>query len=184
MFILASASPRRKELLGEIVSDFAVLPSREEERATGNTPSEVVLSLARQKAESVAKLHPEDIVLGADTIVVKDGKILGKPKSEEDAFSMLSSLSGAEHSVFTGVCLIAAGKRFSAFAETKVRLFPLSKEEILSYIATGSPMDKAGAYGIQDGGIVSSYEGSYTNVVGLPIEIVKDLLRQAEVNYE
>ena len=184
MFILASASPRRKELLGEIVSEFTVLPSGEEERAEGATPSDVVLSLARQKAESVARAHPEATVLGADTVVVKDGKILGKPKSEEEAFSMLSSLAGKVHSVFTGVCLIAGGKRFASFAETKVILAPLSEREIRAYVATGSPMDKAGAYGIQDEGIVSSYQGSYTNVVGLPIELVKDLLKQAEVKYE
>lgn len=184
MFILASQSPRRRQLLGELVKEFAVIPSTEEEVMIGSTPREIVSSLALQKAQSVAKNHPSDVVLGSDTIVVFEGKILGKPKTEGEAFETLSALSGKQHSVLTGVSLIKDGKAYCAVEETIVVFNALTKEEILAYIATGSPMDKAGSYGIQDEGIVSHYFGSYTNVVGLPIETVKDLLKQAEVEYE
>lgn len=178
--VLASASPRRRELLKELVPDFRVLPAKGEERADPSlSPEETVKELARRKAEEVAALiqSQECAVLGADTVVALDGKILGKPKDEADAFRMLSALSGRTHEVFTGVCLILPDGEKTVRAErTEVEFYPLSEEWIREYIAGGSPMDKAGAYGIQDGGLARRITGSYSNVVGLPLELCRELL--------
>ena len=172
MLILASKSPRRKELLSIITPDFEIIPAVGEECADRSLPPDRYVSeLARHKAEEVAALHPDDIVIGADTVVAAGGEILGKPKDAEDAERMLKLLSGTCHSVFTGVCVISKD-RISAFAEeTKVRFFDLSEQEIADYIATGEPFDKAGAYGIQDIGalLVSGITGDYYNVMGLPV---------------
>ena len=181
--ILASASPRRRELLKEICPEFSVIPARGEERADFSLPpSEVVQALARHKAEEVALLPCAQgaVVLGADTVVALDGKILGKPVSEADAFRMLSALSGRTHEVFTGVALAADGKVRTEYARTEVTFRPLSEQFIRDYIATGSPMDKAGAYGIQDGGLAEKITGSYTNVVGLPVELCHRILNLPE----
>lgn len=185
-WILASASPRRKELFAELVEEFEILPSTAEEVVEGTpTPMELVQKLACLKAREVS-LREERVgkaVLGADTVVALDGKVLGKPKDEEDAFRMLSALSGKMHEVCTGVCmrfLKESGEWVELVdsASTKVHFASLTKEEILAYIATGSPMDKAGAYGIQDGGLVDKIEGSFSNVVGLPVELCKEMLTQ------
>ena len=185
-WILASASPRRKELFAELVEEFEILPSTAEEVVEGTpTPMELVQKLACLKAREVS-LREERVgkaVLGADTVVALDGKVLGKPKDEEDAFRMLSALSGRTHEVCTGVCmrfLKESGEWVELVdsASTKVHFASLTKEEILAYIATGSPMDKAGAYGIQDGGLVEKIEGSFSNVVGLPVELCKEMLTQ------
>ena len=185
-WILASASPRRKELFAELVEEFEILPSTAEEVVEGTpTPMELVQKLACLKAREVS-LREETVgkaVLGADTVVALDGKVLGKPKDEEDAFRMLSALSGKMHEVCTGVCmrfLKESGEWVELVdsASTKVHFASLTKEEILAYIATGSPMDKAGAYGIQDGGLVDKIEGSFSNVVGLPVELCKEMLTQ------
>lgn len=181
MLILASGSPRRRELLGGLIKEFAVIPSREEERTEESAPERIVCELARKKAESVFRTHPSDCVLGADTVVAFQGEILGKPKDAEEAKRMLRALAGQTHSVFTGVCLIANGIETVICEESKVKLASLSEGDIERYVSGGSPLDKAGAYGIQDEGIVESYEGSYSNVMGLPVETVKGLLRQAEV---
>lgn len=178
--ILASRSPRRRELLKEIYPEFEIVPAIGEERASeGLSPSELVKELALHKAQEVAAL-PESagaFVLGADTVVALDGKVLGKPKDETDAFRMLSALSGRTHEVFTGVCLLSpAGEIRLGFSGTKVEFEELSGEFIRSYVGSGSPMDKAGAYGIQDGGLVKRIEGSYSNVVGLPVELVGEFL--------
>lgn len=187
-WILASASPRRKELLKEIVPAFEILPSHGEEIVDENlSPKELVKALAKQKASEVALLPQAEgkIVLGADTVVALQGKILGKPADKEEAFSMLSALSGKMHEVYTGVCILCPtneGGRV-AFTEadcTKVYFFELEKEKIFDYIATGSPMDKAGAYGIQDGGLVERIEGSFSNVVGLPTELCKKMVEEVE----
>lgn len=181
-WILASASPRRKELFGEIIKQpFEIIPAKGEENADGcQTPSALVTALACQKAEEVAALPQAQgkAVLGADTVVALNGEILGKPIDEKDAFRMLKALSGNTHEVYTGVCILyprANGKRkkrcFSVC--TQVTFFALSNEQISAYIATGSPMDKAGAYGIQDGGLVEKILGSFSNVVGLPQEACK-----------
>ena len=127
-----------------------------------------------------AEGFPEDTVISADTIVVLDGKILGKPKDEEDAFRMLSSLSGRTHEVFTGVCVLHSGRRLIFAERTEVSFFPLSEDEIRAYIATGEPADKAGAYGIQGKGctLVKAISGDYNNVVGLPVAGLNRLLKE------
>ena len=183
-WILASASPRRKELFAEIIENFEIVPAKGEEKIVGTpTPDQLVIDLARQKAEEVSSLSiaAGKAVLGADTVVALDGEILGKPKDEADAERMLSALSGRTHEVYTGVCVLypvrGGGRELRGGAVcTKVKFFPLTKAQIKAYVATGSPMDKAGAYGIQDGGLVESIEGSFSNVVGLPVEFCKELI--------
>jgi septum formation protein len=179
-WILASASPRRKELLREIVAEFVVIPAKGEECVEDGLPPErVVQLLAREKAHEVAKLPVAKgkAVLGADTVVAFGGKILGKPKDEQEAKEMLSSLSGNVHAVYTGVCVITPdGTEITDVDCTEVEFFALSEAFIDGYVQTGSPMDKAGAYGIQDGGLVKEIRGSYTNVVGLPVELLKTIV--------
>ncbi len=182
-WILASASPRRKELFGALVTAFTVRPAQGEERAVAAHPETLVKALARQKAEEVAALplSQDKGVLGADTIVAFGGEILGKPKDEGEAKRMLRALSGNTHEVYTGVCMIYTdkeGKRktLTGSACTKVRFHELSDAFIAAYIQGGSPMDKAGAYGIQDGGLVKEIEGSFSNVVGLPVELCQEML--------
>ncbi len=183
--ILASGSPRRKELLEREGLDFLVIPADCEEVAEPGPARDVVVSLAKQKALWVAekekkRINGDTIVIGADTVVSLDDVILGKPKDREDAFSMLSSLSGREHEVYTGVALVSGdGKVMEAFSVcTKVRFRRMTDDEINGYIDTGEPMDKAGAYGIQGkgGAFVESVTGDFDNVVGLPVgEVVKRL---------
>lgn len=176
-FVLASASPRRKELLKKIVRDFEILPALGEELAVAASPDLLVQSLAKAKAEEVFSrlADPEAVVLGADTVVSYGGKILGKPRSKEEAEEMLSLLSDREHRVLTGVCFLyekkGEKKEIVAFDETFVRFEKLSSSFIRAYVESGSPMDKAGGYGIQDGGLVKEIRGSYSNVVGLPVEL-------------
>lgn len=176
--ILASQSPRRRELLAQITPNFLVEPSLFEEKAGGLSAKETVLAFARGKAAEVASRHPQDIVIGADTVVVLNGEILGKPKDGADAARMLRALSGRTHSVCTGVCILGHGAEKTRVVETLVTFFDLSEQFIQEYVAGGSPLDKAGAYGIQDGGLVEKYEGSYTNVVGLPVEEVRAMLAE------
>ncbi len=182
-WILASASPRRKELLGRLIDNFKIIPSLADEKLPPTAAAEFVKTLARKKAEEVV-LRPENegkTVVGADTVVVLDGKILGKPKDETDAFQMLSALSGRAHEVYTGVCfaLFEGGKLICDVRADKTQVYfhSLTPRFIKEYIAGGSPMDKAGAYGIQDGGLVEKIEGSYTNVVGLPVELVEEMIK-------
>ena len=177
--LLASASPRRRELLAPICP-FAVEISRFEE-ADGGSAEETVLKNARGKALEVLGRFPECRVLGADTAVALDGVILGKPKDANDAKRMLRLLSGKTHSVFTGVCLADEFGVTEKVVETKVTFKELDGETIESYVLSGAPLDKAGAYGIQDGIVVKSYEGSYSNVVGLPVETVKEMLIRKRV---
>ncbi len=183
-WILASASPRRKQLFKRIVRRFEVIPAKGEEKADEWTnPSELVVALAEQKAREVSLLSEAQgkAVLGSDTVVVFDGEVLGKPKDEADAKRMLSMLSGRAHQVYTGVCIIAPDGRVAKGAEsTDVYFCKLTDEKIDKYIASGSPMDKAGAYGIQDGGIVRRIRGSYSNVMGLPCRLVRKLKKHIE----
>ena len=180
-FILASASPRRKELIKEFVDEVEIIPARGEEIAVAGTPQTLVKALSLQKAEEVFALdeNEEKIVLGADTVVAYGKTILGKPKDEEEAVAMLKMLSGKTHCVYTGVSFIytVGGKKkiVNRYAKTKVVFNKLTDEWILEYVATGSPMDKAGAYGIQDGGLVKTIRGSFSNVVGLPVELCTKL---------
>ncbi|MGN0807660.1 MAG: Maf family protein [Candidatus Coproplasma sp.] len=178
MVILASASPRRRELLKQIVSDFKIIPAVGQEKADDTlSPKDYVAALAAQKCDEVFALNGDSLVIGCDTIVVFNGKILGKPKDEDDAIDTLSVLSGRTHQVMTGVCVRNAQKRLVDVDITEVTFNELSKQFIKEYVAGGSPMDKAGSYGIQDGGVVKSYLGSYTNVVGLPVELVKEMIK-------
>jgi septum formation protein len=180
--ILASRSPRRRELLRGAGFDFDVRPSTVEETASpGETPEEFARRAAREKAlEVAASAPPESLVLGADTVVVADGEILGKPANAPDAARMLRLLSGVTHRVITGVCIVRAPDRVEALAHetTFVTFRCLDEEEIRDYLASGEPFDKAGAYGIQ--GLASKFvtrvEGCYFNVVGLPVALVCDLL--------
>ncbi len=174
--ILASASPRRKELLKNIYSNFSVIAPKCEERANG-TPSKYVMQIAKQKALAVEV--DADLIISADTIVVYKGKILGKPKNIDDAIQTLFALSGKKHYVYSGVCLKYKNNHsfnYEVFYDKSiVHMKKLSQNQIYEYIKTGSPLDKAGSYGIQDG-VVKNYEGSYTNIVGLPIEKLKTKL--------
>ncbi len=171
-YILASASPRRKELFASISENFEIIPSGIDEVIPDDALIETVPEiLAAQKAADIAKRHPDALVIGADTGVFIDGKMLGKPQDRNDATKMLRSLSGRTHKVITGCCL-QKGERQISFSEvTHVTFYPLSETEIADYVATGEPDDKAGAYGIQGKGmlLVKGIEGDYFNVVGLPV---------------
>lgn len=206
MIVLASASPRRQELLRNAGIACRVQPANIDERPlAGEEPQQCAERLAREKALAVHKDHPADFILGADTIVVIDGGILGKPRDPQDATGMLRLLSGRQHAVITGVCLISPIENQRSPAEkvekpaerstdlhasssvrvvsekTLVTMLKISDDEIRDYIATGEPMDKAGAYGIQ--GIASRWipriEGDYSNVVGLPLALVYAMLRKS-----
>lgn len=184
--VLASASPRRRKLLEQLGFELTIDPSSVEEIFDESLePSLMARNLASLKAEEVSKRHPSQIVLGADTIVVLDGLMLAKPIDSEDAKSMLRLLSGREHQVWTGVSLIRqASQTHISFAEcTEVKFAALSDHEIDAYVATGSPLDKAGAYGIQDdwGAVfISGISGDYYNVVGLPLHaLYRNLLKFA-----
>jgi len=180
--ILASQSPRRIELLKQIVPDFTVVPSAVEETLDGGqTPEENAVRLAEMKARSVARAHPGHLVIGADTVVADDGDIIGKPQNAEDAKRILKRLSGREHRVITGVAVICRERAFLAAAVSRVVFHRLTEKDIADYVATGEPMDKAGAYAIQGAGaaLVESHHGSYSNIVGLPIETLKSLLDEA-----
>lgn len=171
--ILASASPRRKELLSLITEDFTVIPAAGEEIMDGSLScEEAVMSLARQKAEEVSGKYPDDIVIGADTTVFCGGRPLGKPEDAADAKRMLALLSGKEHCVITAAAIAQRGKAEKVFFQrTEVEFYPLTDEEINSYVKSGEPMDKAGAYGIQGRGalFIKGIRGDYYNVMGLPV---------------
>lgn len=170
--ILASASPRRAELLSSLGVEFTVIPSEYEENIEDFADIEqTVNELSFQKANDVHKSHFHDIIIGADTIVVLDGKILCKPKDKLDATKMLKSLSGGEHKVYTAVTLLCEDKRISFCDTTSVTFFELNEKEISDYVKSGEPLDKAGAYGIQGKGayLVKKIEGDYYSVMGLPI---------------
>lgn len=185
--ILASASPRRKEILENIGYKFEVIPSESEEKLKdGLSPKDTVEALAYQKALDVYSDNPESIVLGADTVVVFDGKILGKPKDKQDARRMLKMLSGQTHEVRTGYAVLGGNTEIVLSECTLVTFFSLSDEEIENYINTGEPMDKAGAYGIQGKGalLVRSILGDYFNVVGLPVANVSRCLKMVGIEPE
>ncbi len=185
--ILASGSPRRLDLLRQVGIEPEVEPSQVEEVITSTVSDQVVMELSRQKAEDVASRHGEEdaVVIGADTVVAYDGKILGKPRDKEDAIRMIRMLQGHIHQVYTGVTLVFCGKtaggmeaavdnggRLLIFAEkTDVHVCSMTEDQIRAYVETGEPMDKAGAYGIQGyfAAWVSGISGDYNNVVGLPV---------------
>ncbi|MCR5073088.1 MAG: Maf family protein [Clostridiales bacterium] len=182
--ILASASPNRKELLERIGLPFSVVVSHVVENVSSSLPTgEYVMELARQKAESVAADYPDACVIGADTVVDLDGTILGKPHTPENAKAYLSAMQGREHLVYTGVAVTVHGKTIVDVEKTSVTFAPMSGEEIEWYVATGDPLEKAGAYGIQGpaGLFVSAIRGDYFNVVGLPIHLLYRMLQKSDV---
>ena len=177
--ILASASPRRAKLLKKIIEDFEIIPSKvDESKITANTPEEFAKSAALAKAKEVAKNNPNAVVIGADTIVVLEGKILGKPKDKKDAFAMLQSLSGKTHQVITGIAIVDGKKITTGVETTQVTMKKIATETIRSYVESNRPLDKAGSYGIQEieGEFVEKVEGDYDNVVGLPTQKLKKLI--------
>lgn len=190
--ILASASPRRKELLAKAGISFTVSPAAGEEKRTSEDPGEAVQQLARDKAEwvaqSLAECEEGTMVIGSDTIVVFENRILGKPKDRRDAAETLEKLQGNTHQVYTGVTVLErkAGKwvEHTFFESTDVTFYPVSREEIQDYIATGEPMDKAGSYGIQGlfGIYVKGICGDYNNVVGLPVARLFHEMKKSGIN--
>lgn len=179
--ILASQSPRRRELLAQMgVPQFEVVPALGEEIASpGLSPAQLVEVLSRQKAEEVAvQAGPDDVVIAADTVVAVDGAVLGKPRDPADAARMLSLLSGRAHTVYTGVTVRRGTFSRTAHEATQVRFRPLTQSEISAYIATGEPMDKAGAYGVQGKGalLVERLDGDFFNVMGLPVLRLSQML--------
>ena len=179
---LASASPRRRQLLAEHGYEFTVAPADVVEIAPAHlTPREVALWNARIKAEAIAREHPDEIVLGVDTLVAFGGRIFGKPRDMDDAFAMVSELNGRAHEVFSGVCIKrAASGEERTFAEvTRVHFHKLTPAKLRAYLARIHPLDKAGAYAAQDdrGEIIARVEGSFTNVIGLPMEALAEHLR-------
>ncbi len=182
MLVLASASPRRQELLRNAGIAFTVQPADVDETPLpGESARDCAERLARDKALAIVRLRPQDVILGADTVVVVDDQILGKPTDANDAARMLRLLSGRTHQVITGVCVIAPSSNVNVASETTQVVFAdLSEDNIRGYVATGEPMDKAGAYAIQ--GIASRWipriEGDYSNVVGLPIALVHRMLKE------
>ncbi len=177
--VLASGSPRRRELLTQAGIEYTVDPADIEEVTTETLPAKVVEDLSRQKALAVWKKHQGEKVLAADTVVAFDDKILGKPADEEDAFRMLTELSGRNHQVYTGVTIVDEAGNVNTFSEcTEVTMYDNSEESIRAYIASKEPMDKAGAYGIQGLGavLVEKINGDYNNVVGLPLARVYRVL--------
>ena len=187
--ILASGSPLRKELLLQIGIVPEIIVSHVEEKITSDVPAEVVMSLAEQKAVDVAKNMPEGkVILGSDTVVAADGKILGKPKSHEEAYEMIRSLVGRSHQVYTGVCIVKKGAAdgkdtvVSFYDETDVQVSGMTEAEIREYADSEEPMDKAGAYAVQ--GFFARYieglRGSYANVMGLPVHLVYRKLKELD----
>lgn len=186
--VLASASPRRQELMKLLNTEFEVKTSDEDEIYYSTQPEEIVKELAWQKAGNVAKHCKNSWVIGADTVVVIDGEILGKPKTKEEAVSMISRLQGRSHQVYTGVAILETGEdperecleRDIHMERTDVTVWSMTEEEIRKYVATGEPMDKAGGYGIQGAFAVyvEGIKGDYYNVVGFPIAYVAHKMKE------
>lgn len=186
-FVLASSSPRRRELLASIGIDFEVVPSHvPEEHQAGEAPEEYVARLSRDKAAAIATNHPSRWVIAADTTVLLGDELLEKPVDATDAARMLATIAGRTHTVYTGVTIQneSAGYHETRVAESEVRMLALSADDIAWYVATGEPLDKAGAYAVQGIGamFIDSIHGSYTNVVGLPVALLFQMFRKAGVD--
>ena len=185
--ILASSSPRRRELLASIGLDFEVVPSHiPEVRGEGEAPEEYVARLSREKAAAIAKAHPDRWIIAADTTVLLGEELLEKPADKADARRMLATIAGRTHIVYTGVTVMNATRDHhdTRVAESEVRMLPLESADIAWYVETGEPMDKAGAYAVQGIGsmFIDSIHGSYTNVVGLPLALLFQMLRRAGID--
>lgn len=179
--ILASNSPRRREILKDAGFDFEVIVSDFEEKDVALSPIETAINNALGKAQATFDNlgNKNAVVLGADTVVFYNNTLLGKPKDSEDAVKMLKTLSGNTHTVVTGYAIITQNGTLSGFSESKVTFNKLKKEQIDKYVKSGKPLDKAGAYGIQDGyDLVKNFEGSLNNVIGLPIEQIAPILKE------
>lgn len=179
MLILASQSPRRKELLRLITPDFDVISANIDEEVVVQVPSDLAKELSKLKAYEIFKTHPNDTILACDTIVIIDDKVLNKPKDKAEARKMLEMLSGRRHHVISGFTILSKDREINRNVMTEVYFNKLSDETIERYIASGSPFDKAGGYGIQDEafGLVDHIVGSYYNVMGLPVEELKKFLK-------
>ena len=174
--ILASSSPRRRQLLGEIFEDYEVLPQSVEEKTSLTRGHAVCMYLAKIKLGELPSIYPDALIISADTVVYKSGKIYGKPKDRREAKVFLDELSGEWHSVYTGVAIYYGGVIRTFYDKSSVKFKELGEDDKRKYIDTGSPMDKAGGYGIQDRQVVERYAGSYSNIVGLPMEKLKEIL--------
>ena len=181
--ILASASPRRRELLQLLVEAFDIRPSAIDETLAGATVVDAITNLALDKARAVAASAPDAVVLGADTVVVLEGDVFGKPADAAEARSMLHRLRGRWHEVITGIAVVAPGREASAAAVSRVLMDAVDDRMIDEYVASGEPLDKAGAYAIQGAGgrLIRGLVGSYTNVIGLPLEMTRELLESVGV---
>lgn len=181
MVILASGSPRRHELLRKLCSDFVVEVSDAQEVQQADNPKILAVENARLKASSIAARHPEAVVIGADTIVVLDGEIFGKPDGVSGAEEMLARLSGRRHEVITGLAICAGGKVFTTAEVTEVYFGEMTAEEIREYVATGEPLDKSGSYALQGGAtkFIEKIHGDWSNVVGLPVYRLRRLAQAA-----
>jgi septum formation protein len=182
--ILASKSPRRRELLAHLGVDFVCLdPAVDETLENGLAPHAAAGLLAANKARAISRLHPQAVCIGADTVVACRGRILGKPANKAEAVSMLNCLQGARHDVYTGVCVRheAKGVDLRDFCHSTVRFLPMTQEDICAYVDTGEPFDKAGGYAIQGGAaaFIHGIVGSHDNVIGLPLSLVRAMLRRA-----
>lgn len=191
--ILASTSPRRKELMASLNIPFDIVPSHADETTPEHlSPAQIVTELSKRKAEAVyhslesSSLSQGDIIVGSDTIVVRDAEVLGKPRNVDEAAAMISSLQGRSHMVYTGVTCIdsSTGKTIVDYRSTKVTMKKLTDEEVLAYARSGEGLDKAGAYAIQGLGatLVTGIEGCYFNVVGLPLSLLAEMLKQFGIN--
>jgi septum formation protein len=182
--ILASQSPRRKELLEKCNVSFICDPADiDETMDTGNDLNIEIQNLAYRKADAALQRHPDDLVIGSDTIVVLNGEVLGKPKDEADAFRMVKELQGKTHEVITGLCFLSRKRKYTDVSISKVTFAPMSDEEIKEYVSTGECMDKAGAYGIQGygGKYITKIEGDYYTIMGLPLNLVYEELKNQKL---
>lgn len=184
MIILASGSPRRHELLKKLCDDFKIEVSDAEEVQSDLSPKNLAVENATLKARSIAAKHPDDVVIGADTIVVLNGKIFGKPENSRGAEEMLAELSGKRHEVITGLAICAGGKIFTAAEVTEVFFGEMTAAEIRDYVATGEPLDKSGSYALQGGAtkFIEKIHGDWSNVVGLPVYRLKKLAESAGID--
>ncbi len=170
--ILASASPRRRDLLSGLFTQLIIMPQDVEEVYSADLPREIVMELARLKLGNLDKEYYDDLVLASDTIVWFNDQIFGKPKNAEEAKIMLQAMSGLEHEVYTGYSVAYKGRIITGYDSAQIKFKQLNKEQIDAYVESGSPLDKAGAYGVQDGIVVDSYTGSMETIMGLPVQKV------------